>query len=357
MALDHARDHAFAGGFDPLLVGRTTAAVFFTRWVTHICAPLFVFLAGTSAFLYLSKGRTKTELSAYLIKRGAILLVFEIFYMSRWFTLSMDGILLQVLWVFGVSMIVLAGLVWLPERAIFAFGISMVLGHNLLDGVLLGPDSPFFIPWTLLHQGDRTILLSPTLSLRLLYPLIPWIGLMALGYLFGGVMLMEKDRRIKVILRLGFWMTAAFIVLRAANVYGNPHPWVLRDNSFQTLLDFINCEKYPPSLLFLLMTMGPGLVLLGLLEKGVPRFARPLRIFGGVPLFFYLIHIPVIIGLAAVFSFLLVGSSVEVAVFSPDLSLRWVYLAWLGCLALTYPVCRWYAVLKKEKNWGWMKYI
>jgi uncharacterized membrane protein len=188
--------------------------------------------------------------------------------------------------------------------------------------------------------------------------LIPWTGLMALGYLFGKVLLMEKERRIKVIYRLGFWLTVAFIFLRAMNIYGDPRPWSFQDDNIDTLLSFINCEKYPPSLQFLLMTMGPGLFLLGFLEKRIPRASRPLLVFGSVPLYFYLLHVPAILCLAALGAFVTRGLPIgEMSVFDPDLTLTWVYLTWLASLMLLYPACRWYSALKKEKNWGWMKYI
>lgn len=346
MALDHARDYAFGGSFDPLDLKRTTVFLFFTRWVTHFCAPLFVFLAGTSAFLFLSRGRTKAELSRYLAVRGAILIAFELLYISGMLTLSPGMIVLQVLWILGLSMIILSLLIWLPDGAILAYGLVLVLGHNLFDGVAMDAASPFHFLWSVLHQPDQSFRLAPAVLVRVVYPLVPWTGVMALGYLFGKVLRMEPERRIRILLWSGAALTLGFVVLRWLNVYGDPSPWFRRSTGLRTFLTFINTAKYPPSLSFLLMTLGPGIFLMGCLEKRVPRFAEPLVVFGSVPMFFYLVHFPVLLGATG-----LIRSATGTA------ALAVTYGAWICGVAILYPVCRRYRRLKKESPRAWMKYI
>jgi len=358
MALDHARGYAFAGSFDLLDLKRTTLFLFFMRWMANFGAPMFVFLAGASAFLFMYRGKTKAELSEYLLVRGLILVTLEIAYFSRVLTLSSTEILLQVIWVLGFSMILLSLLVWLPDRAILAYGIAMVFGHNLLDGVAVDPASPYYLAWSILHQASREISLSPTLHVRVVYPLIPWTGVMALGYLFGKLFTMEKERRTRIILLLGLASIAAFIALRVLNVYGDPHPWYVRRNSVRTLLTFLNCCKYPPSLSFLLMTLGPGLCLLAGLEKRLPRIGTPFIMFGRVPLFYYIIHFPMLLLVMVAGGVVLKGVPIgNLTMDALEGGIRYVYFIWIVALVALYPVCRWYCGKKSEKTWGWMKYL
>ncbi len=346
MALDHARDYAFDGSFDPLDLGRTTVFLFFTRWVTHFCAPLFVFLAGTGAFLFLTRGRTRPELGRYLAVRGAILVAFELLYISLMLTMSPGRIVLQVLWALGLSMIILSFLIRLPDRAILAYGLVLVLGHNLFDGVTTDAASPFHFLWSVLHQPDRTFRVASAIHIQVVYPLIPWTGVMALGYLFGRILLREREERIRILLWSGAALTLAFFALRYLNVYGDPSPWFRRSTGLRTFLTFINTTKYPPSLSFLLMTLGPGIFLMGLLEKRVPRFTGPLTVFGGVPMFFYLAHFPVLLGATAL---------LRRAAGAADIVLA--YASWITAVAILYPACRRYHRLKRESPRAWMKYI
>ncbi len=358
MALDHARGYAFAGSFDFLDLKRTTLFLFFMRWMANFGAPLFVFLAGASAFLYMHRGKTKAQLSEYLLVRGLILVTLEIAYFSRVLTLSSTEVLLQVIWVLGLSMILLSLLVWLPDRMILAYGVVMVFGHNLLDGVAVDPASPWYLAWSILHQASREVSLSPTLHVRVVYPLVPWTGVMALGYLFGKLFTLEKERRTRIILLLGAGTIAAFIVLRMLNVYGDPHPWHVRRNFVRTLLTFLNCCKYPPSLSFLLMTLGPGLCLLAALERKLPRVGEPFIMFGRVPLFYYIVHFPVLLLVMAAAGAVLKG--VPIGGMTMDAlkgDIGYVYFIWIAGLVVLYPICRWYCGKKSVKTWGWMKYF
>lgn len=358
MALDHARMYAFDCSFDLLDLKRTTLPLFFLRWMSNFGAPLFVFLAGMSAFLFQYRGKTKAQLSEYLLIRGLILVTLEIAYFSRVLTLTSDTILLQVMWVLGLSMIILSLLVWLPEWSVFAFGIVMVSGHNLLDAVVVGPDSHHYLAWSLLHHVSRKVRLAPTLQVQVIYPLIPWAGVMALGYLFGKVYTLEKGRRVRIMYRLGATMVVAFLALRALNVYGDPHPWYVRSNFLRTVFTFLNCNKYPPSLSFLLMTLGPGLALLGFIEGKTPRCGPPLILFGRVPLFFYIIHFPMLL-----LAMLLAGVAVkgvpvgEVTMDNLRGGIPYVFLVWIAALAVLYPICGWYCGMKGAKTWKWMKYF
>lgn len=358
MALDHARGYAFAGSFDFLDLKRTTLFLFFMRWMANFGAPLFVFLAGASAFLYMYRGKTRAELSEYLLIRGMILVTLEIAYFSRVLTFSSSVVLLQVIWVLGISMVLLSLLVWLPDWAILAYGIVTVFGHNLLDGVAVEPASPYYLAWSILHRVSQEVSLSPTLHMRVVYPLIPWTGVMALGYLFGKLFTLEKEQRTRIMILLGVASIAAFVALRMLNVYGDPHPWHMRRNFIRTLLTFLNCNKYPPSLSFLLMTLGPGLCLLAGLEKRVPRIGKPFVLFGRVPLFYYIVHFPVLLLVMAAGGIALKG--VPVGDLTMDVlkgGIGYVYSVWIAGLIVLYPVCRWYCGKKSARTWGWMKYF
>ena len=268
MALDHARHyfHADAILFDPTDLTRTSPALFITRWVTHFCAPVFVFLAGTGAFLSASRGKTKKELARFLLTRGLWLVVLEltVIHFVWWFDFRYLNA--GIIWTLGWSMVVLAGLVFLPARAVTVFGVTMIVFHNLSDGVRAADFGVFHWIWTVLHipgefqrPGDVTLKVS--------YPLVPWAGLMAAGSGFGRLFRLEPRERRKWLFGLGGALTLVFVVLRALNFYGDPSPWSGQKNGVFTFLSFINLEKYPPSLLFLLVTLGPAIVALGLFGR------------------------------------------------------------------------------------------
>jgi uncharacterized membrane protein len=366
MALDHARDFFTSVRFEATDLEQTTAPLFLTRWITHFCAPVFVFLAGTSAFLYQARGRTRAEVSRFLLTRGLWLVLLEL-TVVRWawnfnFNYTTELLFVQVIWVIGVSMVVLAGLVHLPLSAVAGIGIAMVAGHNLLDPITpeaLGAWGPL---WTLLHvqaaiplRGDQVFVV--------IYPLIPWIGVMAAGYAFGTLLRRPERERRRALLGLGAGLTLGFLAIRAVNGYGDPAPWSVQESAGRTVLSFLNTTKYPPSLLFLLMTLGPAIALLPLLERLTGPLARAVTVFGRVPLFFYVLHLYLIHAVALTVG-VLAGfdprSFLHVWLFLPDewgYGLGVVYLVWAGVVLALYPACRWFAGVKARRREVWLSYL
>jgi uncharacterized membrane protein len=383
MMLDHTRDfvHNAAQQFDPTDLSRTNVALFFTRWITHFCAPVFVFLAGTGAYLQYSRGKSKAELSRFLLTRGIWLVVLEVTLVRLGITYSFDVRMfgfLQVIWVIGVSMIVLAALIHLPVKVVGAFGLAMIALHNLLDGFRVtgwhGPDSP--IPgvgarvWMLLHQAFEAFPIYgfPSPVVIVVYPLIPWIGVMAAGYFFGTLYDLDAQRRRRLLLIIGGTATALFVFLRAINVYGDPMEWSTQKNAVFTLMSFINTAKYPPSLLFLLMTLGPSILALALCERGPGGgWLREFFVtFGRVPLFFYLLQWPAAhtISLLLHLAFhkptqWLFQTPIDWSGATPDMgfNLVVVYLCWIGGVLLLYPLCKWFAGVKQRRKDWWLSYL
>lgn len=357
MVLDHIRGQWLHQPYDALDLSHTTLALFMTRWVTHICAPMFVFLAGVGIALALLNGKSKKEMSKYLFFRGLLLICIEIFVISKFFIISSDYILLQVIWVIGFSMILLAGLIWLPEKFLWAFSVLTIVGHNLLDKIVVPNAHGLNLLWILLHQSHMQFDTILGVQGYLLYPLIPWVGVMILGYLFGKTVIFNAENRAKKLIKSGLWLVIGFVIFRTINIYGNPQPWSMQSDWVKTVLSFINCEKYPPSLDFLLMTIGPGLLLLGFLDDKKNRLTHFFEGFGRVPFFFYLIHLPLIIVSGAIVG-MYKGMSFDGALYGGIVSeLIPVYIAWLGIVLLLYPLCLWYAKLKKTKTWFWLKYF
>jgi uncharacterized membrane protein len=386
MMLDHTRDFVHAGAFqfDPTDLKQTTVALFFTRWITHYCAPVFVFLAGTGAYLQFLRGKSKSDLSRFLLTRGLWLIVLELTVVRFGVFFNFDyrffGFL-QVIWVIGISMIILAALIHLPLKLIGVFGVAMIFLHNLLDRFQVagwrGPGTP--IPgfgaklWILLHQPFTFFPLLPFPSpvVIVVYNLIPWVGVMAAGYAFGYLYGFDAARRRRWLLALGAVATALFLVLRVINVYGDPARWSSQKNAIFTMLSFLNTTKYPPSLLFLLMTLGPAMLALALFESEI-NLLGPLRkslvTFGRVPLFFYLLQwytahaLAIIVGLIA-------GQPVAwqwespIEKFThppiPGVGFRlWVvYLCWIGGVLLLYPLCKWFAGVKARRKDWWLSYL
>jgi len=359
MALDHVREYFTEARFDPLDLTRTSAALFATRWITHFCAPVFILLAGTSAYL-VSKKRTRAELSRFLLTRGLWLVCLELtVVIFAWsFDLSYKGGLdLQVIWAIGWSMIALAALVYLPVYAVGAIGILMIFGHNALDGIkpeALGAWAPV---WNVLHvQG-------PIPYGFVVYPLVPWIGVMAAGYALGTAYDLPDARRRRILSSLGLAAIAGFFALRALNVYGDPQPWSAQSSALFSVLSFMNLAKYPPSLLYLLATLGPALLALAWFEHARGAAARFLVTIGRVPLFFYVIHIALahlLAGLAA----LMLGYGPEVLTNRPwVLSPGWgfglpvVYAMWAIVVLALYPACRWFAAIKQRRRHWWLSYL
>ena len=366
MALDHVREflHYAAQQFDPTDLSRTSPALFLTRWVTHFCAPVFVFLAGAGAFLSGARGKTRGELSRFLLTRGLWLVLLEVTVIRFAWTFDpayrvTPG---QVIWAIGWSMVVLAALVHLPAWAATAFGVTLIALHNLLDPVTSASLGPFGWLWAILHTGEP---LEPFAGRRFIpvYPLIPWVGVMAAGYGFGRVLLLERARRRRALLWLGTGLTLAFVALRASNLYGDPRPWSAQGDTLFTVFSFVNAQKYPPSLLFLLMTLGPSMLALRLFDREARPALRPLVTFGRVPLFYYVLHLFLIQLLAVVFAVARYGPRLKEAFAGGQLpqdygyGLPVVYAVWLGVAVLLYLPCRWFAGVKRRRSEAWLSYL
>ena len=373
MALDHSRDFfSSAYTFDPTDLTQTNAALFSTRWITHFCAPVFVFLAGTGAFLSTSRGKTKKEMSVFLLSRGLWLVFLDLFVVHAfgwWFNFDYHLFYGDVLWALGWSMVAMAGLVFLPVWAITSLGIGMVAFHNLLDPVHAEIFGSFRWLWAVLHSGD---ILQPLPGVHFVpgYPLVPWIGVMAAGYGFGTLLLRPQYERRKWLLGLGAGLTLAFIVIRTTNFYGDPRAWGTQQTGLFTVFSFLNCEKYPPSLLYLLMTLGPAILVLLLCERISHPLSRPLVTLGRVPLFFYLLHLAVLHAAAVAFAYARYGQadwmfknvtvpSVSVLPYPQGYGygLVMVYAAWIGVVLILYPACQWFAGVKRRRTEAWLSYL
>ena len=353
MALDHTRDFFGTSGFNPRDVMEPT--LFLTRWVTHFCAPTFIFLAGLSAFLY-GRGRSTEELSRFLLIRGLWLILIDLTLIKFGWRFEVDLYRLSagVIFVIGASMVALAALIWLPRWAIAGVSLIMIAEHNLFDGVRAEELGGASWAWHLLHEPGL-VPLGHGVNLYVLYPLIPWIGVMAAGYLLGPVMQLEERTRQRVLFGLGAAVTLGFIVLRATNLYGDPAPWTPQQTLLPTVLSFLNCEKYPPSLLYLMMTLGPALMLLASFEHARGAFARLLATFGQVPFFYYVVHLYLIHALAVATTFAMTGVLTRTPTIG--LGLPGIYFVWLLVLVLLYPICRWFAELKERGSGWWWSYL
>ena len=374
MAIDHVR--VFSG----LPAGGPTPGIFFTRWVTHFCAPAFVFLAGTSAWLY---GRRHADLPRFLLMRGAWLVFLELTVLRWAWTFNFDFAheMAGVIWVIGWSMILLALLVRLPVMVAGGLGLLLICGHNLLDGYIyarldsLGEGLSAGL-WKIFYVGffAGPISFGPDgPNLIVLYALVPWVGVMAAGYALGAIVTMEPARRDRLCQIIGAAAIALFLVLRAFNIYGDPQPWSATGEGgngppLPPLLSFLNTTKYPASLLFLLMTLGPAIALMPLLEKARGAAADWVAVFGRVPFFYYMLHIPLIHVLA------LAVSQVRLGEVSPWLfanhpmgagrapdgymwSLAQLYLIWALTIVVLYPACRWFADVKSRRKDWWLSYL
>ena len=364
MAVDHVR--VFSG----VPAGGPTPGVFFTRWITHFCAPAFVFLAGTAAFLHGRKLADRGALSRFLLVRGAWLVLLELTFLRFAWTFNFDYahyVLAGVIWVIGWCMILLAAIVHLPLAAVTTFGVVVAFGHNLLDPYipkLVAAAQASAVPWfwSVLYLGPLAIR-ADSGPFVVLYSLVPWVGVMALGYAFGSVMVMEKERRQRICVLLGFGALEAFVVLRAAKWYGDPRPW-----DGVSGLRFLNTTKYPASFQFLTMTLGPTLVLVPLLERARGWLARVLIVFGRVPLFYYVLHIPLIHAAACLVSLAREGR-VNPWLFAnhPMMpppapagytwSLPLLYAVTATVVVILYFPCRWYGALKARRREAWLQLL
>ena len=385
MMLDHTRDfvHNAARAFDAMDLSRTNVALFFTRWITHFCAPTFVFLAGTGAYLQFARGKSKGELSRFLITRGLWLIILELTVVKLGITFHFDIAFLgflQVIWVIGVSMIILAGLIHLPKSVVVVLGLLMIALHNRTDHIRVdgwqGPGTP--VPsigaklWILLHQpfGGFPVFGEHSPVVFVIYPLIPWIGVIAVGYVFGALYRVDaqRQRRRQVLLIIGSLTTLLFLVIRAVDRYGDPSEWLPQKSFVFTVLSFLNTTKYPPSLLFLLMTLGPAILLLALFESQAPggRVRSFFVTFGRVPLFFYVLQwfVAHFISIALHLAF---GKPTGWLFESPlsfgpapqgiGFNLAVVYLSWIAGVVLLYPLCKWFAGVKQRRRDWWLSYL
>jgi uncharacterized membrane protein len=385
MVLDHTRDFFQDMSVDPTNVGTTTVPLFFTRWITHFCAPVFVFLAGASAYLMraLRKERGPRELAAFLAYRGAFLVALEltVVRLGWFFNWGLDGMALVVIWAIGLSMILLAMMVGcrMSSCGIGGIGALIVIGHNVLDlaGPALGSGPPGMrvMPEWLIHVLFRPGAISVTDGVTWFvgYPLLPWFGIMALGYAFGEVLVRERWTRVRTTAAIGLAASLSFVLLRAWGVYGDPNAFQDQSTTVKTVLAFLNCQKYPPSLLYVLMTLGPGLLLLAALDATEGEIAlhgqhasaprQVLVTLGRVPLFYYVLQWPVIHLLAIVVNEL-AGTRIPWFTFpipygpGSGYSLPFVYVMWAVVVATLYFPCRWYGALKRwHKDWAWLSYV
>jgi uncharacterized membrane protein len=356
MAIDHVR--VYSG----LPAGGPTPGIFFTRWITHFCAPAFIFLAGTSAFLY---GRRHADLSRFLLVRGLWLVLLELTVIRVAWTFNLhfsDYLLAGVIWVIGWCMVLMAGLVRLPVPVVGGLGRAINALHNAVMPKLLPlvPEAPRSILYTAFAD-------PPIGPLMVLYPIIPWIGVMAAGYAFGRVLTLEPARRHRICYALGLGGTALFLLLRGFNLHGDPRPWTAT-TEMPPVLSFLNTTKYPASLSFLLMTLGPTIALIPLLDRARGTVAGWVATFGRVPFFFYVLHIPLIHGLALLVSWSRQGS-VSPWLFAnhpmgnppaPEgytWSLGLLYLVWAAAIVILYFACRWFADLKARRTDAWLSYL
>jgi uncharacterized membrane protein len=365
MALDHVRDFFGVPGISPTDLARAGAALFFTRWVTNICAPVFFLLTGTGAYLSLRR-KSVAGLSRFLLTRGLWLILLDVVILrclAYQFNADYRLTMLIVLWALGWSMIALSVLVHLPVAAVTVFGVVMIAGHNLFDGVRATT------PLLAILHGPGFVLETPEHTVFASYPLIPWIGVTAAGFGLGQIYAWPSERRRAFLERTGALMIAAFVALRAINIYGDPSRWRAQGSAVATGLSFLNATKYPPSLLFLLMTLGPALLLLRAVEAQTPHWLRPALVFGRVPMFYYIAHFALIHLLATMVCGLRyhdvhwMFESPDVAhyPFSPPpgwgYTLPVVYATWIAVVAMIYPLCAWFAGLKQRRQDPWLSYL
>jgi uncharacterized membrane protein len=358
MALDHSR--MFVGSSVDLHTA--PPGLYFTRWVTHFCAPVFVLLAGTAAYLHGQRLGSTRALSRYLFTRGLWLALLEITVIRAvWiFYIGPEILVLQVIWAIGVSMVVLSALVWLPRAAIAGFAVALIAGHNLLDGVHAADLGGLRWVWLLLHEEGG---LEPFPGARwfVIYPLVPWVAVMAAGYAIGPWALLPRDVRRERFLRVGAALIGGFIVLRATNLYGDPHAWTSDGGPLRALLSFLNCEKYPPSLLFLAMTLGPALCLLAWMDRPLGPWATRVAVFGRVPLLYYVLHLFLIHLVAIAIAWPALGAAAVARPFVADAPLNYslaaVYAVWVAVVLALYPACRWFADVKQRSRRAWVSYL
>jgi uncharacterized membrane protein len=372
MALDHVRDYFHRNAFlyNPTDLTQTNIVLFLTRWITHYCAPVFVFLSGTSAYLS-GLRKSKRALALFLLKRGIWLVCAELLIITlEWtFNPAYPVFSFQVIWAIGVSMIALSALVRLDRRILLALAILLIAGHNLLDPIHVPGTGPASIAWTALHEtGD---FVAGPFKLLIRYSVLPWIGIMAAGYCLGPVYVsgFNASTRKRILLSGGIGAILAFILLRFVNRYGDPAPWSAQKDAAFGVLSFLNVTKYPPSLLYTLVTVGPALVFLALTERPLNALSQRIVIFGKVPMFYYLAHI-FLIHLLAIIAVVITGRAASAMILNDRVNrvtalkgygfaLPWVYAVWIAVILILYPCCIWYGKYKKahQSTQWWLSYL
>jgi uncharacterized membrane protein len=373
MAIDHVRDFFnFGGESDPMANPSVGAALFFTRWITHFCAPVFVFLAGTSAGLMTSR-KTSSALGAFLLKRGVWLIGVEWLVVATAWSFApwgleqlggRVGVVMGVIWAIGASMVVLAGAQFLGQRTCLLIGSAILVGHNLVDPIWPTTTGVFDTghPWWVALHAQMAIAGGP-FFFAMVYPVVPWTGVMLLGFGTAPLFQQPTRRRDAQLLAWGLAATAAFVLIRAIGAYGEPNPWQVQSRALGTLMDFLNVTKYPPSLLFLLMTLGPAVILCSVADRLPDAVKRPLIVFGRAPFAFYVAHLYLIHALAVafgVFQGFRVGQFLTYSFFFPKgygVGLPGTYAVWLVVTAMLYPLCRWVAAVKERRRDWWLSYL
>jgi uncharacterized membrane protein len=372
MAIDHVRDyfHYDAFLYDPTDLTKTNALLFFTRWITNYCAPTFVFLAGISACLYGAK-KSKKALASYLLTRGMWLIFVEIFILSleKSFNPLYPAVTLQVIWAIGVCMIVLSGIIYLPRPIILAIAVLLIAGHNLLDGMHVHDKNlPGFL-WAILHEPHNFVFGS--FDVFVLYPVLPWIGVITLGYYLGSLYHTSYDpeKRKRILLSIGFFSINLFLLLRLFNIYGDPAQWSIQKNVVSSWMSFLNVTKYPPSLLYNFITLGPAMIFLALIEKVQNGVTKKLTVFGRVPFFYYIVHL-LLIHLFAMIGARILGYNWSDMILSTRINaspalkgygfnLSIVYAVWTVLVVSLYPLCQRFDNFKRthQSDKPWLTYF
>jgi uncharacterized membrane protein len=364
MALDHVRDFTSNAPFDPLDLSKTSLILFFTRWITHFCAPTFIFLSGASAYLSLSKKKNTKEASRFLLTRGLWLIVLELTIIGfGWqFDIGFHNIFTQVIWVIGWSMIILSALVYLKPVYVGMFGLILIFGHNLLDPITSDSFGHYKLVWMFLHEANF-YQVNHYESVLMVYPLIPWAGVMAVGYAFGTLFKMEAAARRSLFIKIGLSSLLLFIVLRYFNLYGDPFPWQHQAVWWKNILAFVKCQKYPPSLQYVLMTLGVSITALALFDRTDNKLSRIFIVYGRVPLFYYILHVYLIHGIQlaiVLIKGLPLKQSLSIgpgSLGADGFNLPVVYLIWLAVVFILYFPSRWYMKLKQWRNDWWLSYL
>jgi len=360
MALDHVRDffHNTALVFNPTDLTKTNEVLFFTRWVTHFCAPTFVFLSGASMYISLQR-KTKKELSRYLLTRGLWLIFIEVVVIrfAFFFNFYYDITFLTIIWVIGADMVLMAALIHLSDRAALILGLVIISGYSLLGSIPILTGIGFYP-------------ITPSIAVIESYPILPWLGIMLLGYSAGRLFAPDYDahKRKKILIQLGVTSIVLFVIIRFINVYGDSTPWTVQKDMMFTVISFLNVTKYPVSLLFALMTLGPMLIVLASLEGRQINVLKPVVVFGRVPLFYFVLHFFIIHAVALVLSLYITEKSFsEIDLhfdksfggITPEggITLAWVYFVWIALVVALYPICKKYDRYKSTHKRWWLSYL